>query len=82
MLFIHSAILLLGITFQINAVQSNECYNPDCDNGTDSLTNSLSVSMPQTCFKAVTGKRCFYTHIPECLTGETPLVYDIHGFYS
>lgn len=26
-----------------------------------------------------TGKRCFYTYIPECATVDSPLVYDIHG---
>jgi poly(3-hydroxybutyrate) depolymerase len=25
-------------------------------------------------------KRCYYTYIPECADGETPVVYDIHGY--
>lgn len=38
--------------------------------------------IPRTCIDTETGKRCYYTYIPNCAGENSPLVYDIHGWFS
>lgn len=53
--------------------------NVICDLGPDAVSKETKESVPQTCIKMNKRERCFYTYVPECASGSTPVVYDIHG---
>lgn len=57
-----------------------QLQNVLCDLGPNSLSEEMGTSIPRTCIYTDTGIiRCFFTYIPECASGNTPVVYDIHG---
>jgi hypothetical protein len=47
----------------------------------EALTIQHGFSIPQTCILVSNKrKRCYYTFVPECAKGHTPVVYDIHDY--
>ena len=55
-------------------------HNTKCDVSPQALTDQHGVRIPHSCIEVGGKKRCYYTYIPECADGETPVVYDIHGY--
>jgi poly(3-hydroxybutyrate) depolymerase len=51
------------------------------DFGPVALTSQHGFSIPQTCIQVNNKrKRCYYTFLPDCAKGHTPVVYDIHDY--
>ena len=55
--------------------------NTNCDVGASAMNNLLpGVDIPRSCIEFNGRVRCFYTFVPECASGDTPLVFDMHPF--
>jgi poly(3-hydroxybutyrate) depolymerase len=60
-------------------------YNLECNFGSQALTETFNIDIPQTCFTLRGYRRCFYTFLPECATRSQneislPLVLDLHDY--
>ena len=56
-------------------------FRTNCDFGPDALNDVIpGVEIPRTCIPTLTGQRCYYTYVPDCASGQSPIVLDVHGY--